>query len=71
MNYQQLAMWDESFAEFHEAVALSGRSVEDIASLGFACGAAGRTGEARAMLSELETLASLRYVPAVYAREEP
>lgn len=66
LNYQQLAMWDDSFAEFHEAVALSGRSVEDIASLGFAYGAAGRTREARAMLSELEALASQRYVPAVY-----
>jgi TolB-like protein/Tfp pilus assembly protein PilF len=66
LNYQQLAMWDDSFAEFHEAAALSGRSVEDIASLGFAYGAAGRTGEARGLLSELEALAAERYVPAIY-----
>lgn len=59
-------MWDQSFAAFHEALALSGRSAEDVASLGFAYGAAGRTHEARAMLSELEALAALRYVPPVY-----
>jgi serine/threonine-protein kinase len=66
LNYQQLGIWDLSFVEFHEALALSGRSAEDLASLGFACGAAGRTVEARAMLSELEALATRRYIPAVY-----
>jgi tetratricopeptide (TPR) repeat protein len=66
LNYQQLAMWDDSFAEFREAIVLSGRSVEDIASLGFAYGAAGRMQEAGAMLSELEALAARRYVAAVY-----
>ena len=66
LNYQQLGMWDQSFVEFHEALALSERSAEDLASLGFACGAAGRTGEARAILSELEALATRRYISAVY-----
>jgi TolB-like protein/tetratricopeptide (TPR) repeat protein len=66
LNYQQLGMWEQSFAAFHEALALSGRGPEDIASAGFAYGAAGRTAEARAMLTELEELATRRYVPAVY-----
>jgi TolB-like protein/tetratricopeptide (TPR) repeat protein len=66
LNYQQLARWDDSFAEFHEAIALSEGSVEDIASLGFAYGTAGRTRDARAMLSEIEARAARRYVPAVY-----
>lgn len=66
LNYQQLAKWDQSFDEFHEALALSGRSIEDIASLGFAYGVAGRTRQARAILAELEALAAQRYVSAHY-----
>jgi TolB-like protein/Tfp pilus assembly protein PilF len=66
LNYQQLGLWDRSFVEFEEALALSGRSVEDIASLGFACGAAGRTREAQARLAELSDLTAHRYVPPIY-----
>lgn len=66
LNYQQLAMWEKSFAAFHEALALSARSAEDIASLGFAYGAAGRPADARAMLSELGAMGAQRYVPPVY-----
>jgi TolB-like protein/Tfp pilus assembly protein PilF len=66
LNYQQLGMWEKSFAAFQEALVLSRRGPEDIASAGFAYGVAGRTAEARAMLSDLEDLASSRYVPAVY-----
>jgi TolB-like protein/Tfp pilus assembly protein PilF len=66
LNYHQLTIWDQSFAAFDKALALSGRGAEDIASLGCAFGAAGRTAEALALLAELETVASQRYVPAVY-----
>src|SRR5262245_28032916 len=66
LNYQQLGMWEKSFAAFDEALALSGRGSEDIASAGFAYGVAGRTAEAEALLSELEARATERYVPAVY-----
>jgi tetratricopeptide (TPR) repeat protein len=66
LNYHQLAMWDRAFAAFERALALSGRSVEDIASLGCACGAAGRPAEAQALLAELAAMAARRYVPPLY-----
>lgn len=66
LNYQGLAKWEQSLAAFNEALALSGRSAEDLASAGFAYGAAGRGAEARAILAELEELAARRYVPAVH-----
>jgi TolB-like protein/Tfp pilus assembly protein PilF len=66
LNYQQLALWNRSFAAFDEALTLSGRSAEDVASLGCAYGAAGRTAEAQGLLAELATMASRRYVPPVY-----
>jgi tetratricopeptide (TPR) repeat protein len=66
LNYQQLAMWEKSFAAFQQALALSGHSTEDVASLGFAYGAAGRTADARAMLRELGAVAAQRYVPPLY-----
>jgi TolB-like protein/Tfp pilus assembly protein PilF len=66
LNYQQLARWEQSFDAFHRALALSQRSAEDLASLGFAYGAAGRAADARAVLAELEALGTQRHVPAIY-----
>ena len=66
LNYQQLGMWDDAFAAFNTALTLSKRGPEDVASLGFACGVAGRTAEAGALLAELGATASERYVPPVY-----
>ena len=66
LNYLEMALCDKALAEFHEAVALSGRSAEQMASLGFACGRAGRTRDAYAVLADLEARAAQRYVPAVY-----
>jgi TolB-like protein/Flp pilus assembly protein TadD len=66
LNCLELARWERALAEFHEAVELSGRSAEQMASLGFAFGRTGRTGDAHAVLADLEARAAQRYVPAVY-----
>ena len=66
LNYLQLGMHDRALSQFEEALTLSGRSAEDVASLGFAYGDAGRTADARALLSELEARTARGYVPAIY-----
>jgi tetratricopeptide (TPR) repeat protein len=57
---------DEAIAILQELVDRSHRAPPALAALGYACGRAGQTEQARAILDELLAAARERYVPAYY-----
>jgi serine/threonine-protein kinase len=63
----ELGEHGDGVGELEAAVALSRRGARFLAYLGYACGRAGRTDEARALLRELEELAGRRYVPPYFS----
>jgi len=60
--YEQKGMHDEAIAEFHRAVALSGRSPVTVAALAHAYAMASRRGEMEELLEELKAESRRRYV---------
>lgn len=70
--YMFKGMHAEAIAEYQKALSLSNRHTGNLASLGYAYAAAGRMGDARAVLRELEEIKKVKNVPplrfaAVYA----
>jgi DNA-binding winged helix-turn-helix (wHTH) protein len=61
-TFQELGMFDDAVAEFRQVEAVLREWPVSIAARGFVAAAAGRTGEAREILAELERLASRRFV---------
>jgi tetratricopeptide (TPR) repeat protein len=66
LNFQQLGNLDEAIREFQIALDLSGRSVEDLASIAYAYAIANRKQKARSIVSELQEISRQRYVSPVY-----
>ena len=60
--YEAKQMYEEAISEFNKAIALYGRSPSAIAALGHVYAVAGRNGDARRYLRELQELARKRYV---------
>jgi serine/threonine protein kinase len=58
--------YERAFAEFHEAIALGGRTVNHIGVLGYAYGRAGYSDRALEHLHELATHAAQSYVSAMW-----
>jgi serine/threonine-protein kinase len=63
-TYQQLEKFDDALAEFQHVEEIVGEWPVSIAARGFVAGVAGRTAEARMILSELQHLASQKFVTA-------
>jgi len=61
-TYQELGRFDDALAEFQQVEEILPQWPVSIAARGFVAGAAGRTGEAKAILKELETLAARKFV---------
>jgi Flp pilus assembly protein TadD len=59
-------MYAEAVAASRKSVALSGRKLLTLWTLGYALAAAGETAEARAVLQEMLDLSASRHVPAYY-----
>jgi tetratricopeptide (TPR) repeat protein len=56
--------YSDAIREFEVAANLSSRKSEELADLAHACGAAGRTADARKIVVELENRSRRMYVPA-------
>jgi len=65
-SYERKRMFKEAIAEFQKAMALSERSPEVLADLGYLYAAAGQRDEALRVLNELRALAQHRYVLPYY-----
>lgn len=65
--YSQKGMHDEAVVEIERAIALSGRSIFILDDLGYIYARAGKIGEAKKILDDLDKIASDEYVPA-YSR---
>jgi tetratricopeptide (TPR) repeat protein len=63
-TYQARAQYDDAIAEYQRASILSGGSAPIVAHLGNVYAAAGKKGEARKLLSELQQLGKRTYVSA-------
>jgi TolB-like protein/class 3 adenylate cyclase/Tfp pilus assembly protein PilF len=61
--YVEKKMYPEAIAEFSEAVRLSGGNTEPLALNGYVSVLSGNTAKGRAVLQELKSLESQRYVP--------
>jgi TolB-like protein/Tfp pilus assembly protein PilF len=62
--YVQKLMYEQAIAEIEKAIALSENSIFILDDLGYIYARAGKTGEAREVLENLDRLASEQYVPA-------
>jgi tetratricopeptide (TPR) repeat protein len=62
LNLAGLGRLEEAVAAAEETNRLAGAGVSSLGLLGYACGAAGRPGEARAVLERLTALSTTRYV---------
>jgi serine/threonine-protein kinase len=62
LNLLGLGRTDEAVTAAEETARLSGHGVSSLGLLGYACGAAGRRGDARAVLERLVTLSASRYI---------
>src|SRR2546429_6089655 len=63
MAYIEKKMYPEAIAEFSQAVKLSGGNSEPLALNGYASVLSGDTAKGRAVLQELKSLESQRYLP--------
>jgi tetratricopeptide (TPR) repeat protein len=59
---EQLGRYDEAVAEIEHAMDLAGRGANSLASLGHVYGVSGRSGEAEAILQEVEKRAADRHL---------
>lgn len=62
----ELGQFDDGIASLEHALFLSGRSARFAAYLGYACGKAGRLGEAERLLRDLEGRRQTEYIPAYF-----
>jgi len=63
LAYVQKASFERAIGELQQAVTLSGGNPTYIGALGFAYARAGRKGDARTVIADLEELSKRRYVP--------